>query len=750
MPVLLAAAQQSPTADLPAPQSGPTGTLRGTVTLADNNAPLHKAIVLIVQLNRSTETNDEGLYEFKNVPPGSYDVVIHVPALTDARKSIQLTAGAISTLDFSMRIAPVHAQITVTASGREETPLETFQSTTTLEAVQLTQNAQSSIGEVLETQAGVAKRSFGPGNSRPVLRGFDGDRVLIMQDGLATGSLSSQSGDHGENLDVMSLERIEIVRGPSTLLYGSNAVGGVVNAISGHQHIYDHAHPGFSGYLTGVGGLGNAQGGASAGIEYGVKSWLLWLGGSGERTGDYRSPQGEIVNSRTRSAGGRSGLGWYGDHGFFSLGYVYDNRRYGVPFAAFLENGPPFDPAAEVTNLRSRKHDVQFSGGLRNLNGPISDVRVSLGYNDYRHGEYEADSLDTDFFNKQLNFRVSFDQKKFKRLTGSFGFSGLYRDYKTAGAEVLAPPTIQNNLALFALQTLDFARLSLQFGGRFEHTGYNAGTLPLQPPYRDRTFNGFSGAAGVRVPLWKGGAFVFNYTHSFRAPALEELYNNGPHAGNLAFEIGNQHLSREKGNGVDLSLRNQSDRLRAEANFFFYKLRDFVFLTPTGNVSSGLFEAEYLQGDTRYLGGEFTADLRLHENLWLTGGFDAVTAELTRPINSTTTGLVTPAGSSLPRIPPFGGRIGLDIRWGGLSVRPEGVFGARQDRIFSTETPTNGYALFHLNASYTIARQHIVHVLSANAFNLTDTLYRNHLSFIKNLAPEIGVGVRFSYTLRFY
>jgi iron complex outermembrane receptor protein len=728
-----------------------TGTLRGTVTIAAAGGPFHKAIVSVVGLNRSTESGENGTYEFAGLPPGAYEVVVHAAAFSDERRRVVVRAGEVTTQDFAMRLAPVRTEITVTASGREEIALESFQVTSTLQAVDLAQKPHTSLGEVLEGESGVSKRSFGPGNSRPVLRGFDGDRVLVMQDGLATGSLASQSGDHGENVNVLNLERLEIVRGPATLLYGSNAVGGVVNAITGHQQIFEHAHPGLSGYLTAVGGSANALAGGSAGFEYGIRNWLFWGGGGGQRTGDYAAPTGTIVNSRTRSADGRAGIGWYGKKGFFSLGYDYDNRRYGVPFAAFLENGPPFDPDEEVVNLRPRRHDVKFNGGYRGLSGAITDVRIALGYTDYYHGEFDGDAVETEFFNKQFNYRFTFEQKKRGPLTGTFGFSGNARDYRTQGAEALAPPVKQNGFALFTLQTIDFERLSFQFGARFEHLGYDAGALPLRPPFRDRSFNGFSGAAGARFRLWPDGALVVNYTHSFRAPALEELYNNGPHAGNLAFEIGSQDLRRERGNGLDLSLRHQNARLHAEANFFYYRLGNYVFLSPTGNISpEGLFEAEFLQGDTRYLGGEFSLSAQVHPNLWLLGGVDAVDAELRQPIVSPTTSALTPAGTPLPRIPPLRGRAGVDVRWRGLSVRPEGVFARPQERLFLTETRTPGWALFNLAASYTLARQHVVHVFAVNAFNLTNELYRNHLSFIKDLAPEIGRGVSFTYTVRFY
>jgi iron complex outermembrane receptor protein len=285
---------------------------------------------------------------------------------------------------------------------------------------------------------------------------------------------------------------------------------------------------------------------------------------------------------------------------------------------------------------------------------------------------------------------------------------------------------------VFGLQVLDFEKVKFQFGGRVEHNRYNADGLT------DRSFTGFSGAAGVRVPLWKNGAFVANYTHSYRAPALEELYNFGPHLGNLAFEIGNTNLTRERNDGIDFSVRHSSERVRAEANVFYYNIQDFVFLAPTGAFEDGLIEAEYVQADSRFVGTEMRVDFAAHRNLWVNLGFDAVDAQLKE------------TGTPLPRIPPMRGRIGFDARFRGFSVRPEAVFAKDQNELFPTETRTPGYAVFNVISSYTMARPHYAHIFAVNAFNLGDKLYRNHLSFIKDLAPEIGRGVRFIYTIRYF
>ena len=181
-----------------------------------------------------------------------------------------------------------------------------------------------------------------------------------------------------------------------------------------------------------------------------------------------------------------------------------------------------------------------------------------------------------------------FDHRKVGRLSGKFGFWGQHRDFASSGEEALAPPTKQNSFAVFGLENLDFERISFQFGGRLEHNHYTPTETPERGLLPERSFTGFSAAFGVRVPTWKGGAFVANYSHSYRAPSLEELYNNGPHPGNLAFEIGDPNLKRELGNGLDFGLRHSSKRLRFEANGFYYHIDDFVFLAPTGAIVDDL------------------------------------------------------------------------------------------------------------------------------------------------------------------
>jgi iron complex outermembrane receptor protein len=720
-----------------------TGTLQGVVTTEAQKLALHNATVLIVQLGRSAETDEEGKYEIRGIPPGSYDVVAHLHALTDQRRTVQIAAGATVVVDFQLSLSHLRESITVTASGREQTTFESFQSVTAVDSLQLASKNSVALGEVLEGQPGVAKRSFGPGSSRPVLRGFDGDRVLVLNDGLATGTLSSQSGEHAEPIDATSLDRLEIVKGPATLLYGSNAIGGVVNTISEHHSVHEHPHQGVRGHITTGANSINAQGTASTGFEYGREKWMVWGSIGRQDAADYSSPLGRVENSDARQSSASSGFGWFGHRPFFSLTYSAHDGRIGVPFAGEFhshegegeEDGAGHDHAGEAAARVSETYTLQntrLNTGARELGSFVERFRVTASFSRWIHREMENSDVATIFDNKALNYRVMFDQKKAGPLQGSFGFQGMYRDYLSSGEEALSPPVRQDNFALFTLQEIGIERVKFQLGGRLEHNRY----VPVG--LERRSFTGFSGAAGIRVPLWKGGALVTNYTHSYRSPALEELYNFGPHVGNLAFEIGDPNLRREKADGVDLSVRHANERVRGQFDVFYYRLGDFVFPALSGEIEHSLPVVLFQQGNARFVGGEALLDVRLHPKVWLNLAADAVNSKLTE------------TNTPLPRIPPLRGRVGLDVQHKGFRVRPEVIMVHSQDDVYPAETPTAGYALVQLDASYVLADAHTAHVFSVTGFNLGNRLYRNHLSFIKDLAPEVGRGVRFTYSLRFF
>ena len=336
-------------------------------------------------------------------------------------------------VNFELSLASLRQEVTVTASGQEETTLETFQSVTSLEGFELAAKSDApSLGELLDNQPGIAKRSFGPGTSRPVVRGFDGDRVLILQDGTRTGTLSSQSGDHGEPIDPSEIERVEVVRGPATLLYGSSAIGGVVNVITRHHELHEHPHPGLRGSVNATGGTNNALGGASGNLEFGLGNWLFWGGGGSMRTGDYHAPIGEIPNSATRMDQGSAGFGHYSDRTSVTLNYDFENGRYGVPFSSILGGGTTNEPV----DLDWKRQHTRFQFTRRDL-GVLDTITGLVNYTDWHHKELEGEETGTEFFNKQFTYQGTAVQKTAGTFSGSFGVWGLYRDYKSVGLKSL-------------------------------------------------------------------------------------------------------------------------------------------------------------------------------------------------------------------------------------------------------------------------------------------------------------------------
>ena len=784
--------------------------------MEETGGPLQGANVLIVELGRSILSDDDGGFTFDNVPPGTYHVVAHLDHIfTEAAKTVEVDSGSEASVDFLLSLATERYEITVTASERHETTFESFQDVESLNAYDLSEVTAISLGEALDHRVGtgIAKRSFGPGSARPIIRGFDGDRVLIMEDGINTGTLSSQSGDHGELVNVGQLARLEIVKGPAALLYSGNAMGGTVNAISRHHEHHPHPHQGFRGFLSGSAGTANALAGGNAGFELGVGKVMLWGHGGANRTGDYAVPDGgQVFNSRTEMTNGGGGLGWYGNSMYLTAEARVDSGEFGVPFAHEFhahghedEHGHDDDDdheegehkegeeedhdeeehhdeeeELERVSLQSRRTSYRLNWGLPNLAGPVESFSLKLSLTDWRHDEIEhlhdGDSIiGTTFNNDRFTYRGVFEQAKVGALSGRFGVWGVDRAYEVTGEESLSPPIDQKGLAFFALEELDFERFKIQFGGRIETQRYNPAYAEREghdhdeeeehhadddddegeegedhdhdhedeheheaPDAIDRAFTGGSAAIGIHADTWQGGAFVANFSRSFRAPSLEELYNFGPHPGNRAFEVGDPSLDAEIGNGFDVSLRHQEGRVRAEINWFYYDFSNFIFPFTTGEEVDEFLEIEFTQRNARFTGAEANLGIALHDVLSLNLGMDYVDAKDTE------------SNTYLPRIPPLRGRIGFDLRTGGFRLSPEFVMASEQNRTFTGETSTPGYTVVNLKAAYTIARPGLAHQFAAEVFNIGDQLYRNHSSFIKDLAPEIGRGVRFTYTVRFF
>ena len=772
-----------------------TGTVLGSVTL-EQYGSIHGAVVIVVGTGRFALTDELGRFEIDGVPAGSYEVLAQREHLTAERRTVTVDPGGTATADFEIGLSPVREDVTVTASaGGTETAFEAFNAVTTVDSFDIAREAAAGLEDVVRNEPGISIRGFGPGASRPIIRGFDGDRVLVLEDGVRTGDLSSNSGDHGVAVDPDGAERIEIVRGPATLLYGSNAVGGVVNVITPHESYRESLIDGTRAQFSADVGSANAQAGSSFGLQHARNGVHYWAGGGTRRTDDYATPAGTVENSATESATVRAGAGWSGDRLFASAGVTSNGGRYGVPFAGEFHghhgvddghgdaHGDEHGETAIALDWQRRAGRVDV--GFKDLgNRFIEGARVSLNAIDWHHDELESEAgqqrVGTRFTNRTYIVRADLDQRQTARLAGRFGVWTQVRDFEATGFEALAPRTDQSSFAAFAYEELSLGRFRVQFGGRVDRNDYQVaersgggahddhddhdahddhddhddhdhghddhdghddheGHDALEAPdARDRGFAGASASVGLHADLGAGNALVANVTRSYRAPAIEELYNFGPHVGNLAYDVGNPDLDAESTLGLDVSLRHRSDRVRGELNFFMYDIDNFIFGNHSGAVVDNLPVFEFLQGDSRFSGFDARGSTRLAGRTWLTLGLGYVDARLTT------------TGEGLPRIPPLRGTLELDIPYGGFTLSPQLELAGRQADVFRGETETEGYSVVNLRASYVWPRQDISHMLSFTGYNLTNTLYRNHMSFIKDRAPEMGRGVRVGYAVRFH
>jgi iron complex outermembrane receptor protein len=737
-------------------QTRAAGTLAGVVTRGADGQAAPGARIIVAKVSGVTTTDENGAFSIANIPAGTYEVFARREHLAAPRQRVTVVNGETVRVTFVLSENVVNEEITVTAGViGTATAFDSFNSISSLDSVKLAEQRGVSIADVLASVPGVATRSFGPSITRPIIRGFDGDRVLIMEDGMRTGDLSSTSADHSVSIDPAGLDRLEVVKGPATLLYGSNAIGGVVNALTLQDTFRSSPVRGMLANITADAGTTDGQAGSSANAVFGRGTWIAWAGGGSRRTHDYSAPAGPIENSETSRQSAKGGLGWAGTRGFASFGGQIERNRFQIPLAegdVFVQN-------------RGTRNTFRVDAGLRNLSGPFADtVKVTVVGTDYTQDETENEDgvvvLGTRFENDTASLRAEIEQKQTTRLRGRLGLEWLNRDFKASGEEALSPETRQGAFSAFAYEEVHLGTANIQFGARLERTayapgerperhqdegdedGHDAGDVdlePIEPPPADpRDFTAFSGSLGAHIPLGAATAFVANLTSSSRAPALEELYNFGPDAGNGAFEVGDPRLRIERALGVDVSLRGRAPRASVELNAFVYRIANFVFLNFTGADVGSVREAMYMQGDARVTGWEAAGHADLREGVRIRGGVSAVRATL------------TDTDESLPRIPPVAAHAELELSFGRLTLNPGVIVTTEQRDVFRDERPTDGWATFGFGASYVVIRSRATHAITLRAFNLTNTEYRLHTSFIKELAPEIGRGARVTYTVNFF
>lgn len=624
------------------------------------------------------------------------------------------------------------------------TVLESLQPVGTLSGARLRERAAGSLGATLSGEPGVTTSGFAPGAGRPVLRGVGGDRVRVIENGVGTLDVAGISDDHAVPIDPGSLDRLEILHGPSTLRYGANAIGGTVVAHDGRIPRRPVGRR-ITGRVAGAFGSADDERSGSLGLAGQIECFSWRLMAFARETADLDVPglaksrrlldeegnpsgageaRGTLPNSWARASGGSVGGAHTTDAGFSGASISWFDTEYGLPNEAEVH----VDLSRFRLDVAGRRDDP-FAG--------FHAISWDLAYVDYEHTEYEGDEAGTVFRQQAFEGRVELSHRPWGGLTGAFGLMGAVADLDVAGEEALLPEARTTALAAFVTERVPLSGcLDLEFGARCDVTDVDATAR--------ESFVAPSVSAGLR---WRAGpstVLALSVAYASRAPTAFELYADGPHVATGAYEVGDPDLRLERSLGADLSLRTEGPRGSASVTVFGQRYLNFLALVPTGatDFDSGLPIFSYRAHEASLVGAE--ARLVHHlvcdpcRTLDLEVVADAVHAEnldLDEP---------------LPRVPPlrFGG--GVVYRTPALTARVDVLHALAQDRVAAFERRTDGWTRLDASIARTLDLPYgTTATLRLTATNLLDEEIRHHASFTKDVAPERGRSLRLGLELDF-
>lgn len=715
---------------LATPLLAAVSSISGTVKTRGGE-PASRAGVTLVELKRTTRADEQGAYRFDGIPPGKYLIEIVSPRYGSAVSQVVVAYGQDVTADLLIDLTVHQEQIVVSAGASPQSLADVAQSVAVLDDRELAAKVAPTIGETLAEEPGVNQTFYAPGASRPIIRGLGGDRIRVLQDGIGVGDASSVSPDHAVSYDPYAAERVEVVRGAATLLYGSNAIGGVVNVLDGR--VPDHKRG------SAFGGRANFRYGSNSDLSSGAANLEGDLGSLGwhadyakTKTDDYEAGGdfGVKANSDLEIDSGSVGASWLGETAWIGAGYNQYETNYGSAFEEEVR-----------LDMTQKRWDVR--GGINAPFGPFRFLKARLGGTDYEHAELEGAEVGTTFFNESLEGRVELGHRQAGAWSGSFGTQGWTRDSEAVGEEAFVAPATSDGVALFAFEEVGTGALKGQFGLRYEQQAADSSDAAL----RDRDFDAPSASVGL---IWKSPGETYSVgatlSHSSRVPTLEELYANGVHVATQTFEVGDPDLGLEKGLGIDVALRKISGRVDGEVNFFFTDFDDYIFERDSG-TSFTTDEGDvvpivvYSPAAAQFWGAETHLDFGLlhaephHLDLELRG--DYVRAEL------------TDSNEPVPFQPPLRGSLGLHYQgrsfWSGMEV----VRTEEQDRFGSFDTTTPGYTWVNASVGYRLLAGNVVHDFVVRGTNLTDDLSFASTSRFRFDVPLPGREVAATYGVRF-
>jgi iron complex outermembrane recepter protein len=609
--------------------------------------------------------------------------------------------------------------VVVTASPLRDTAAELSKPTDVLAGERLDENRASSLGETISSIPGVQSSNFGPGVGRPILRGLDGPRVEVLSGGMSSADVSTVSQDHSPAIEPFLADQIEVLKGPSTLLYGTGAIGGVVNVVDGR--IPEEAiEGGFSGRAE-MRFSGGDQDGTTdmVRVDGGNDRFALHADAVYRNAKDYDTPGGRQANSFIDTKSGAVGGSLLGDWGFVGVSASRFEDDYGNP-------GEPGDlsEGERGVYLQMRQDRYELKGGLNDPWGEGSGLRYSFGHTDYQHIEFEGDEPGTTFDKTANEGRVEASYDAGNGWKGAVGLQGSDSTFSAVGEESFVPKTSTRELGVFGVARKSWDAFQLDLGARIDQVKAN----PEGLDNRDFKPLSLSVAGGWKIDeRWR---LTASFDHSERAPAEEELFADGPHLATLAYEVGNAGLDKEAANQLEVGLQYQSGFVDAKVSAYYNRFKDFIYLVDTGEEWYFDEEDEYLpirqwsQRDATFRGVEGEATFHLADND--SGRWDL------RAFGDTVRATLADGGGNVPRIAPS--RLGAQLRWENEGWRAS--LGAtrydKQDKVADNETPTAGYTLVDAHAAYHFDSGRFGWELFVDGSNLTDQVARVHTSFLKD------------------
>ena len=630
-------------------------------------------------------------------------------------------AGACALCSAMAQSAPTEIVITGNPLGREQAtaPVSAMGRTDLLE------RGQSSLGETLNGLPGVSSTYFGPNASRPIIRGLDGDRIRVLSNSASSVDVSALSYDHAVPLDVLSTERIEVLRGSAALQYGGSAVGGVVNVID--NRIPREALPGVSGKAQLQAGTGNDERSVAGLVEAGNERWAVHVDGFDRRTGDVRVPvslacekTGEtryarsICNSASQSQGGALGASTFWDDGYLGASVNTYQSDYGTV-------------AEDRVTIGMKTTRYALEGQVRHLPGVWDSVKARVSHTDYRHTEFDNGNPGTVFSSQGQDLRVEARHRALAGWQGVLGAQVESGRFSAVGDEAFAPFSRTRSQALFVHEELPTAWGQVNAGARWESVRVQSLGNPDLSRFEvgSRDFTPFSVAAGAAFNLSPAWRLTGNAALTERAPKDYELFANGPHLATHAWELGNSGLGLEKSKSLDLGLDWKAGPHRMTVTAFASQFANYIGLMGTAQTQGGLPEQMYQGVPASFRGLEVNGRQRLWQG---TSTLDLDwRADSVRAVNDLT-------GEPLPRIAPL--RLGSTLAYaqGPWSAKLGADWHAAQNRVPTGSVATGAYTLVNASVSYRQKQGATVLHWFVRLDNLTDQLAYSATSILTSTA----------------